>query len=84
MPNWVDEQIARQRFDDLMREEHLHRLAELASALQARQSRPPRFYGPLLVSLGRRLVMWGCRLEARYSAMVEPSIVCDGGPLSGG
>jgi len=80
MPNWVDEQIARQRFDDLVREEQLHRLAVLASALQ---SRPPRFYGPLLASLGRRLVVWGGRLEARYSAMVEPPIVCNGEPLSG-
>ena len=82
MPNWVDEQIARQRFEDLVREEQLHRLAIAALALQP--SRRPRFYGPLLAGLGRRLVLWGGRLEARYSAMVEPAIVArNGEPISG-
>jgi hypothetical protein len=81
MLNWVDEQIARQHMEDLVREEQLHRLAISALALQ---SRPPRFYGPLLAGLGRRLVVWGGQLESRYSAMVEPTIVaCGGEPISG-
>ena len=81
MLNWVDEQIARQRHEDLVREEQLHRLAISALALQ---SRPPRFYGPLLAGFGRRLVLWGGRLEARYSAIVEPAIVrSNGEPISG-
>jgi hypothetical protein len=81
MLNWIDEQIARQRYEDLVREEQLHRLAISMLALQ---SRPPRFYGPLLAGLGHRLVVWGSRLEARYSAMIDPTIVArNGDPISG-
>jgi hypothetical protein len=81
MPNWVDEQIARQRYADLVREEQLHRIVISTLALQ---SRPPRFYDPLLAGLGHRLVVWGGRLEARYHAMIEPGVVgCNGEPISG-
>jgi hypothetical protein len=81
MPNWVDEQIARQHFEDLTREEHLRRLAIAASAIRPQRH---RFYGPLLAGLGHRLVVWGGKLETRYSAMIEPTIVrCNGEPISG-
>ena len=81
MPNWVDEQFMRQRFDDLVREEQLYRLNAAASAMQPPR---PRFYGRVLAALGRRLVIWGGRLEARYSAMIEPPIVTvNGKPISG-
>ena len=80
MPNWVDEQITRQHFEDLIREEHLRRLAIAASALRPQR---PRLYGRLLVGLGRRLVIWGGQLETRYSAMIEPTIACNSEPISG-
>lgn len=81
MPNWVDEQFMHQHFEDLVREEQLHRLTTAASALQSQR---PRLYGRILAGLGRRLVIWGGRLEARYSAMIEPSVITvNGKPLSG-
>lgn len=82
MPTWVDEQIARQRYDDIVQAEQRWLVIR---DLVAAQPQPPRFYGPLLAGLGRRLVIWGFRLEERYSAMVEPSIVvCNSDTLSGG
>jgi hypothetical protein len=71
MPNWLDEQIQRQRFADM------RRIAEgdrLAAAMK--QAHPPqiRFYRPLLASLGRRLVAWGISLEARYGPIAEAQV----------
>ena len=82
MPTWVDEQNARQRYADIVCAEQ-HRLA--IKQLEAALPQPPRFYGPLLAGLGRRLVVWGFRLEERYSAIVDPSIVvCNSDTLSSG
>ena len=76
MPSWVDEQIARQRYQDLVREEQLR---QLASLVLVERARAPRFYGPLLVGLGRRMMLWGCQLESRYSAIATNT----GRPISG-
>ena len=49
---------------------------------RAGDSEPNRFHRRALVSLGRRLVAWGCRLEGRYgSEAMRPSAqAADGGP----
>jgi hypothetical protein len=81
MPSWIDEQIARQRAEDMVREQRLRAAAGWA---QLAWLPTPRFYGPLLAGLGRRLVVWGVRLEARYSAIAEPAIISGNGkPISG-
>lgn len=81
MPTWIDEQIARQRAEDMLREQQLRAAAGFARLVW---SPAPHFYGPLLAGLGRRLVVWGVRLEARYSAIVEPAAISSNGkPISG-
>lgn len=78
MPNWVDEQIARQRYNDILREERQQRVVEIVLAARRREARQrARFYSPILARLGRRLVAWGCRLETRYGPIVEPQIVAN-------
>jgi hypothetical protein len=80
MPNWIDEQIARQRAEDMARQQQRRAAAGFGLVWQP----TPRFYGPLLAGFGRRLVVWGVRLEARYSAIVEPAIASGNGkPVSG-
>jgi hypothetical protein len=71
MANWIDEQVAKQRFADMVRTaERDHR----ASALLAARRAPKRFYNPLLARLGRRLVMWGYGLQLRYGQLADAPI----------
>jgi hypothetical protein len=71
MPNWLDEQIQRQRFADMSR------IAEgdrLAAAMKPARPQHIRFYRPLLASLGRWLVAWGIGLQARYGPIAEAQV----------
>jgi 1,4-alpha-glucan branching enzyme len=72
MPNWIDEQVQRQRFNDMVR---TARHDQLASVAQATRSQRPHFYHPILVEVGRWLELWGYRLQTRYGA--EVAIVTD-------
>ncbi|MFN8501674.1 hypothetical protein [Kouleothrix sp.] len=74
MPDWIDEQIAYARRDDLQRYE---RQLALGRSVATARGRRPRFYGPLLARLGRHLAAWGAGLEARYSPPAEPPIAID-------
>lgn len=74
MPNWIDEQIARQRYYDILVAEQQR---QVAAAALAESRRPARFYSPVLLRLGRRMLAWGSSLEARYGPVVEPQIVTD-------
>lgn len=85
MNSWIDEQIARERYTDMLYAERRRRMAEIVLAARRRRVErlPDRFYSPALVRLGRRLVAWGCRLEARYGPIVETQIVTrTGGNIS--
>jgi hypothetical protein len=76
MNHWIDEQVARERYHDILREERQSRMVAVVLAGRRRVARhTARFYNPALASLGRRLVAWGCGLEARYGPIVEPQIV---------
>jgi hypothetical protein len=85
MNQWIDEQVARQRYDDILREERQLRIVEIVVAARKRAiKRSEHFYNPVMAQLGRRLVAWGCRLEARYGSSVETTIVTNtGGNMSG-
>ena len=74
MPNWIDEQVQKQRFEDMARTAQRDRLARLSPA--ARRQRT-RFYSPILVQLGRHLEAYGYRLQARYSPAPEVAIAAD-------
>lgn len=67
--NWIDEQIARERANDMQREQA--HLALVSAAQQARRGHP-RFYAPLLAGLGRRMAAFGAGLEQRYTPLPEP------------
>lgn len=67
MPNWIDEQVQRQRFNDMLR---TARHDQLASVAHATGSQRQHFYRPILVEVGRWLELWGYRLQARYGAEV--------------
>jgi hypothetical protein len=67
MPNWIDEQIQRQRFNDMLR---TARHDQLASEAQAARSQQSYFYHPILAGVGRWLEFWGYRLQARYGTEV--------------
>ena len=85
MHSWIDEQIARERYTDILHAERRRRMAEivLAARRQRVERRPDRFYSPALVRLGRWLVAWGCRLEARYGPIVETHVITrTGGNIS--
>jgi hypothetical protein len=74
MPNWIDEQVQKQRFADMVRAAQRDLLAnELAAA----PSQHIRFYNPILVRLGRWLEAWGYRLQARYGPAPEVAIATD-------
>ena len=78
MPNWIDEQVARERYHDIVREERHQRMVAVVLESRRRLSRrSARFYNPVLARIGRRLVAWGCGLETRYGAIVEPSIAAN-------
>jgi hypothetical protein len=74
MPNWIDEQIQKQRFEDMARVAQRDHLAMLA--LTARIQRM-RFHRPILARLGRCLEIYGYRLQTRYGAASEVVIVTD-------
>jgi hypothetical protein len=75
MPNWIDEQVARERYHDILHEERHERMVAVVLESRRRLRRSStRFYNPVLARLGRRLVAWGCSLETRYGTIVEPSI----------
>jgi hypothetical protein len=80
MNYWMDEQIARERYIDMVHEERQHRIIALVVAARRRVARQQaRFYSPVLAGFGRRLVAWGCGLEARYGAICEPQIATNTG-----
>ena len=74
MPNWIDEQIQKQRFEDMVRIAHRDQLANLALIANAKRV---RFYSPILAQLGRRLEVYGYRLQLRYGAAAEVAIATD-------
>jgi hypothetical protein len=74
MPNWIDEQVQKQRFEDMARTAQRDRLANQALAVHLQQL---RFYGPILARLGRWLEAYGYRLQARYGATTEVAIATD-------
>ena len=74
MPNWIDEQVQKQRFEDMVRAAQHDQLVNLA--LTARLPRM-RFYRPLLAQLGRWLEIYGYRLQIRYGATPDVAIATD-------
>jgi hypothetical protein len=75
MPNWIDEQVQKQRFEDMVRTAQHDQLANLA-ATTVRLARM-RFYSPLLAQLGRWLEAFGYRLQMRYSVAPEVAVIAD-------
>jgi hypothetical protein len=71
MANWIDEQVAKQRFADMVRT--VERDSQANAMLAVRRART-RFYNPLLARLGRRLVMWGYGLQLRYGPLSDTPI----------
>jgi hypothetical protein len=71
MSNWIDEQIQKQRFADMIHTAERDRLRRLVLAVQPRR---PRFSNRVLASLGRRLVVWGCSLQLHYDLIIEAPI----------
>ena len=76
MPNWIDEQIQIQRFEDMARTAQRDHLANLALAVRWRRM---RFYSPILARLGRWLEAYGYRLQTRYGTVGEVAIATDSG-----
>lgn len=74
MPNWIDEQIQKQRFEDMVRTAQHDHLAKLALTVRIQRM---RFYRPILVRLGCLLETYGYRLQARYGAAPEVTIATD-------
>jgi hypothetical protein len=74
MPNWIDEQIQKQRFEDMARTAQRDRLANLALTVSLKRM---RFYSPILARLGRWLEACGYRLQMRYGAAPEVVIATD-------
>ena len=74
MPNWIDEQIQKQRFEDMVRTAQRDRLANLALATSSQRA---PFYSPILVRLGYWLEAWGHRLQARYGAIPDVAIAIE-------
>ena len=74
MPNWIDEQIQIERFEDMARTAQRDRLAKLALTVSLQRM---RFYSPILARLGYWLEVYGYRLQTRYGAAPEVAIVTD-------
>jgi hypothetical protein len=72
MLNWIDEAIKEEQRRDMLRAAARRLLVAEAYAVNRRQ-RP--VYSPALARLGRRLELWGCRLQARYGVLAEAGIV---------
>lgn len=68
MLNWIDEQVGKHHYTDLLREAAHARLVE-----EARHEQPAiyKFYSPAVVQVGRWLVAVGCALQVRYGTIVE-------------
>ena len=58
-----DSLVYREHYKDLLREAEK---ARLVRQMQAGQERRERFHRRALIWLGRRLVVWGWRLQERY------------------
>ena len=67
MPNWIDEQIQKQRFEDMARTAQRDHLVNLARAVHMKRI---RFYSPILARLGCWLEVYGYRLQMRYGSEV--------------
>ena len=74
MPNWIDEQIQKQRFEDMARTAQRDHLANLALTVSLKRM---RFYRPILARLGRWLEAYGYRLQTRYGRASEVAIATD-------
>jgi len=74
MPNWIDEQVQKQRFEDMVRTAQHDHMANLATTVGLARV---RFYNPLLAQLGRWLEAYGYRLQERYSAAPEVVVIAD-------
>jgi hypothetical protein len=74
MPNWVDQQIQKQRFEDMARVTQHDYLVKQALAARSRR---PRFYRPILARLGYWLEGWGQSLQERYGAIPEVAIATE-------
>ena len=74
MPNWIDEQVQKQRFEDMVRTAQRDRLARRTLILHVQRV---RFYRSLLVRVGRWLEVSGYRLQARYGTVSEVAIATD-------
>jgi hypothetical protein len=72
MSNWIDEAIREELRRDMLRAAERRQL--VARAIAARR-RPAPFYSQALVQLGRRLEIWGCRLQTRYGMFAEAGFV---------
>lgn len=69
MLNWNDEQFQEQRRQDWLREAEHDRLALHVVPTRARRR---KVHHSFLALLGRWLVRWGHRLQARYGAIGDP------------
>jgi hypothetical protein len=76
MFNWIDEQVAKERRRDMLREADREQLAASASA---RYTPHTRLYDPALAWFGGWLIAWGSRLQQRYGAIREPHVVSETG-----
>lgn len=63
MMSWRDYWIARERYEDLLRHAQHERL--IRHIIRSRRTKPG-ILDRALAWLGRRLVAWGIRLQARY------------------
>ncbi|MEO7908887.1 MAG: hypothetical protein ABIV47_04485 [Roseiflexaceae bacterium] len=76
MPNWIDEQVQKRRFEDMVRTAQHDHMVNLALTVGLPRM---RFYSPLLAQLGRWLEAYGYRLRMRYGAVPEVAIATDSG-----
>jgi len=72
MPNWIDEQVQKQRFEDMARMAQHDRLVNLALTVSLKRI---RFYSPILAQLGLWLEIYGHRLQMRYGATPDVAII---------
>jgi hypothetical protein len=66
--NWNDVIEQENRRNEWLRDAEQRRLIV---AVRGTRPRPVRFYHPVLVRLGRRLVAWGWSLQARGGGLME-------------
>jgi len=66
-PNELEFPVHQEHYKDLLREAER---ARLVRQMQAGQERRNHFSCQLLTWLGRRLVVWGWRLQERYDAAI--------------